>query len=67
MLNVAKWQSGVVAAKSNLEGHEITDQSLQYYGSFKFAKFVLKIAPNRGAKFGSARIFLYLCTIESEE
>ena len=41
------------AAKSNHRGAKISDSSIVYYGSFKFVKFVLKIAPNRGAKFGS--------------
>ena len=31
----------------------------------QFVKFVLKIAPNRGAKFGVARKMLYLCIVKS--
>ena len=32
----------------------------------QFSKFVLKIAPNRGVKFGIARKMLYLCTRKQE-
>ena len=63
VLNVAMWHCGNVAAsmpcpktmKSNLRGPKITDSSIVNYDSFKFVKFVLKIAPNRGVKFGSAQ------------
>ena len=32
----------------------------------QFAQFVLKIAPNRGSKFGIGRKMLYLCTRKQE-
>jgi len=70
-LNVAKWQSGDVAtekcascplsAKSNTRGPKITASSIVYYFSSKFIKFVLKMTSIGGAKFGNARIILYLC------
>lgn len=71
VLNVAMWHCGNVAAsmpcpktmKSNLRGPKITDSSIVNYDSFKFVKFVLKIAPNRGVKFGSAQKMLYLCIV----
>ena len=62
VLNVAKWQSGVVAdelcspcplsTKSNTRGSKITDSRARCYGSLKLGDFVLKIGPNRRSKFG---------------
>ena len=49
------------STKSNLRGSEITFLRPQNYGSFKFIKFVLKIGPIGGVKFGNARKMLYLC------
>ena len=57
-----KCRSRSSAMKRNLKGSKITDSRPRNYGSFKFIKFVLKTAPNRGAKFGIARKMLYLCT-----
>ena len=73
VLNVAKWQSGDVATpnkpscspamKSNTRRSKITDSRPRNYGSFDFGDFVLKIGPNRRAKFGSAQKMLYLCIV----
>ena len=62
VLNVAKWQSGVVATpnqpscslstKSKTRWSKITDSRPRNYGSLKLGDFVLKIAPNRSSKFG---------------
>ena len=49
------------STKSNARWPKNTDSRARNYGSFKFVKFVLKIAPNRGVKFGIARKMLYLC------
>ena len=63
-----------LSTKRNLRGSKITasrqrnscvpsvaSETSSSDGSFKFIKFVLKIAPNRCPKFGSARKMLYLC------
>jgi len=52
--------------KRNLKGSKITDSRPRNYGSFKFVKFGLKIAPNRGVKFGLARKMLYLCIVNQK-
>ena len=51
------------ATGSNLRGPKITDSSIVYYGSFKFVKFVLKIAPNRRVEFGEIGYSSYLCIV----
>ena len=40
------------STKRNLRGSKITDSRAVYYVSFEFVIFMLKIAPNRGVKFG---------------
>ena len=50
-----------LSTKRNLRGSKITASRPRNYGSFKFVKFVLKIAPNRRSKFGSVGKMLYLC------
>ena len=52
-----------LATKRNLTDTKITASRARNYGSFKFIKFVLKIAPNRCPKFGSAQKMLYLCIV----
>ena len=66
---MGRWDDGTrdapypLATKSNTRGSKITDSRARNYGSFKFVKFVLKIAPNWRSKFGTARKMLYLCIV----
>ncbi len=45
----------------NLKSSKITFSGPRCYDSLHLGDFVLKIAPNRGPKFGSAQYMLYLC------
>jgi len=71
---VAKWRYVArmiappwpLATKRNLSASKITDSRPRNYGSFKFDDFVLKIAPNRCPKFGSAQKMLYLCIVNQK-
>ena len=65
---VTMWQPKTMSpcplsTKSNTRWSKITARRSRCYGSLKLGDFVLKIAPNRGSKFGSARKMLYLCIV----
>ena len=64
--------SGLLSARSNTRGSKITATRQREYGSMlktsilpNLSNFDVKMTSNRRVKFGSARIFSYLCSVES--